>query len=600
MERRCMNCMRIFEIPKGYEDADFCCPFCGFVENTSPENDSHLHPGVAVNERYKIGTVIGAGGFGVTYRAWDDTLDSQIAVKEYFPEGLAVRDKDGVTVSAVSSEDKEAYATGRERFLKEARSLAKFNNNPGTVTIYDFFEQNGTAYITMEYLDGCNMMEYIETKKEKVSLDMLLDITDSICNVLSVVHSTGVIHRDISPENIFAESDGTYKLIDFGAAKQQIPNEKLSSTVILKHDYAPLEQFSHKGNVGPWTDIYSLGTTLYKILTGITPKESIQRIMQDDIQEPIELRPDIPKYVSDAIMKAISLQIKDRYKTALEFKTAMHGEGKEEDYNFSRVEVSDQDRNRLKESEESSDDKNNKGGIQQQEIDMGKELQEKALSETESESFLDINDFINFDDTEVAEQSTQILRGIQEAAKQDGSQILSSGPAPGPIPGYAAPGGKAPEAKAPQEKKEPAKAEPANPQPEERMPLGYTEPPKVAPRQAPGQPGMPQRPVGYGGQPGQGQPTPPPYHPRPKQGGMLSARRDAANQFKEEHGTGTLSMSGSKMRMSKDQAHKPKGISAVIEQQTNILRATDEAAGTMPDDSEKKRKGLGSLFGKKK
>lgn len=595
-----MNCMRIFEIPKGYEDADFCCPFCGFVENTSPENESHLHPGVAVNERYKIGTVIGAGGFGVTYKAWDDTLDSQIAVKEYFPEGLAVRDKDGVTVSAVSSEGKEAYSLGRERFLKEARSLAKFNNNPGTVTIYDFFEQNGTAYITMEYLDGCNMMEYIETRNEKVSLDMLLDITDCICNVLSVVHSTGVIHRDISPENIFAESDGTYKLIDFGAAKQQITKDKRSSTVILKHDYAPLEQFSHKGNVGPWTDIYSLGATLYKILTGITPKESIQRIMHDDIQEPIELRPDIPKYVSDSIMKAISLQIKDRYKTALEFKTAMHGEGKEEDYNFSRVEVSDQDRNRLssKESEDNTDDKNQKGGIQQQERDMGKELQEKALSETEGDSFLDINDFINFDDTEVAQQSTQILRGIQEAAKQDGSQILSSTPVPGAIPGYEAPGGKQPGAEKVEEKKEPS-----NPQPEERMPLGYTEPPKIQ-RTVPGQPGMPQRPVGYGGQPGQGQPVPPPHHPRPKQGGMLSARRDAANQFKEEHeNTGTLSMS--KMSMAKSTpAHKPKGISAVIEQQTNILKATDEAAqaaqGSMSDDTEKKRKGLGSLFGKKK
>ena len=580
-----MNCMNVFKIPAGYEDKNFCCPFCGFVENTPPEKNAHLNPGAVINDRYTIGTVIGAGGFGVTYRAWDRILDSQIAIKEYYPDGLASRNEDKITVSVQSADEKSTFDHGKERFLKEARSLAKFNNNPGTVTIYDFFEQNGTAYITMEYLDGLNMSEYIESENGKVSADMILDIADSICNVLYAVHSNGVIHRDISPENIFAEANGVYKLIDFGAAKQQISNEQSSSsTVILKHDYAPLEQFSQKGNVGPWTDIYSLGATFYKILTGVTPKESIQRIMHDDIADVIELRPDIPRYISDAIKKAMAIQITDRFKNALEFKKAMHGEGAKSSDKGEKI-ASDTN---------VSDGKNAKGGIEQQELDMGKELQEKALSETDEGSFLDINDFISFDDTEVAQHSTQVLKQIQEKAAQDGTQILSAKPL------------------------QAEKDESSSQQDDLRGPgaigVGFDPKPEPQPTAQPGpqrpagyggQPG--QRPAGYGGAPGQGTPVPPPAnHPRPKQGGMLSARRDAANQFKEEHSgnTGTLSMSGSKISMASASAHKPKGISAVIEQQTNILRATDDGAqaaqAAMEGDAEKKRKGLGSLFGKKK
>jgi serine/threonine protein kinase len=525
MERRCMNCMNVFKIPAGYEDKDFCCPFCGFVENTPPEEDKYLNPGVVINERYTVGTVIAAGGFGVTYRAWDRILDSQIAIKEYYPVGLAARSEDKISVSVLPAGEKATFERGKERFLKEARSLAKFNNNPGTVTIYDFFEQNGTAYITMEYLDGCNMSEYIESEDASVSLDMIMDITDAICDVLSAVHSNGVIHRDISPENIFAEANGTYKLIDFGAAKQQISDEQSSLTVILKHDYAPLEQFSQKGNVGPWTDIYSLGASLYKILTGVTPKESIQRIMHDDIVDARKLRPDIPEYVSDAIMKAMAIQITDRFTSALDFKNAMHGEGKEKN-----AEKSDKGDVTLPEN------KNHKGGIEQQELDMGKELQEQALNESGNDSFLDINDFINFDDTEVAQQSTQILRQMQEQAAQDGSQILSAKPS--------------------------------------QVPGGDASPQQSAPEPAPQQ----------------SAPTPEPT-PEPAQ---------------HTGNTGTLSMSTPKMSLASpnNNVRKSKGISAVIEQQTNILRATDDAAqvaqAAMEAEGEKKRKGLGSLFGKKK
>lgn len=457
MNRRCLNCMNMFQIPSGCEEEDVCCPFCGYVENTPPDKSFYLHPGVLIRGRYLVGTVIGAGGFGVTYKAWDNTLDSIIALKEYYPDGVASR-TDGINVSVFSSEEAGSYNRGKERFLKEARSLAKFNNNPGTVTIYDFFELNGTAYITMEYLDGYNLREYLqyidpdnadseryniseddaktlainakESKSDKddenteksdrnsnkenlVPIEMIVDVAVSVCDTLSIIHSTGVVHRDISPENIFKCNDGTYKLIDFGAAKQQMSDEKRSSTVILKHAYAPVEQFSQMGDVGPWTDIYSLGATLYKLSTGITPRESIQRILNDDIEEPRVIRPDIPEHVSLAIMKALSIQIKDRYQTAQDLKTAILGDGTSEDYKYSRIRLDEKDGGQSRKEK----------GMLQEERDMGVEFQEKAIKNEEPESMLDISAFLGFDDTEVSKRASEKLEEIKKEASKEFSEM---------------------------------------------------------------------------------------------------------------------------------------------------------------------------------
>ena len=140
--------MKMFSIPEGHEKESFRCPYCGFVENTSPKVVTQLAPGNILNKRYVLGTVIGAGGFGVTYKAWDETLETVVAVKEYFPQGLVTR-VDSKTVTVTSSGEASNYERGRQRFLKEARGLAKFKKNTSTVDIYDFFEENGTAYMVM-------------------------------------------------------------------------------------------------------------------------------------------------------------------------------------------------------------------------------------------------------------------------------------------------------------------------------------------------------------------------------------------------------------------------------------------------------------------
>ncbi|MBO5609973.1 MAG: protein kinase [Eubacterium sp.] len=322
MNRRCYNCMKEFYIPEGHEEENNVCPHCGFVENSVPENSLYLCPGVTLHGRYTIGAVIGAGGFGITYKAWDNTLENVVAIKEYFPQGLVLRDnrrEDSTNVSIYNMMD-DSYRRGKERFLKEARSLAKFNSKSGTVVIYDFFEENDTAYIVMEYLDGCNMKEYMDSIGETVPNGKLRVMIETVCDVLKGVHEVGLIHRDISPDNIFMCRDGAFKLIDFGSVKQGLSDNNLSSTIILKHGYAPIEQYSKNGKIGAWTDIYSLGATIYRLATGVLPQESVERVTSDELEDIYILKPDLSQSFCKAVMKALSIQIKDRYQTIADFK----------------------------------------------------------------------------------------------------------------------------------------------------------------------------------------------------------------------------------------------------------------------------------------
>ena len=308
-------------IPEGYEDDDNCCPFCGFIENTLPDNVSYLRTGVQLQDRYTIGTVIGAGGFGITYKAWDSALETIVAIKEFFPQGVVLRDNTTSKTSEVSvyNVHDDNFEHGKQRFIKEARSLAKFNSHPGTVSIYDFFEANNTAYIVMEYLDGCNMKEYVAAKKKLPDFEMIRSMTIAISDVLRAVHSVGLIHRDISPDNIFMCLNGNFKLIDFGSVKQSFSDGTLSATVILKHGYAPIEQYSKSGKIGPWTDIYALGATIYKLTTGELPQESVERITSDEVVDICMLNSSIPRSFGAAVMKALAPQVKDRYQTVEEF-----------------------------------------------------------------------------------------------------------------------------------------------------------------------------------------------------------------------------------------------------------------------------------------
>ncbi len=321
MNRRCMNCMNIFTIPVGYEADNNCCPFCGFIENNPPSSANYLPSGIILNGRYSMGTVIGAGGFGITYKAWDNTFDCMVAIKEYFPRGLVSR-TETKTVSVYEGEEID-FSHGKERFLKEGRSLAKFNRNPFVVSVQDYFEANGTAYLVMEYLKGRNLKEFLKSTNSTMPFDMAVNMSKVMCDVLIEIHSAGIIHRDISPDNIFLCDDGTYKLIDFGASRINATDSKLSTTVFLKPGYAPIEQYSKNGKIGPWTDVYAFSATIYTLLTGITPQDSIERMDSDTLKPLISINNNIPKNFSDAIQKGLAVQVVDRFQNIEELKALM-------------------------------------------------------------------------------------------------------------------------------------------------------------------------------------------------------------------------------------------------------------------------------------
>ena len=294
--------------------------------NRSMSNTRCLKPGVILKERYKIEEVIGAGGFGITYRAWDPLLQSYVAIKEYYPSGIATRSADSSKVCVPVGQEQREYHRGRIRFLKEAQDVARFQSEPNIVSIYDYLEENDTAYMVMEYLHGCTLKQYIREHGGRLDTDHILHIC--LSDALAVVHKAGMIHRDISPENIFICEDLTVKLIDFGAAKQVYLDGEQTMSVVLKPGYAPPEQYAKKDKQGPWTDIYALGATLYFAATGEKPEESFGRVLEDTIKPVCEVNPEIPRAMSQVIMRAMSVKIEDRYQTVEAMREALlAGEG---------------------------------------------------------------------------------------------------------------------------------------------------------------------------------------------------------------------------------------------------------------------------------
>jgi serine/threonine protein kinase len=234
-----------------------------------PKGD-HLH-------WYRIDSILGQGGFGITYLAEDTNLEQRVAIKEYLPNELAVR-VDGTTVQPISEEHGKMYRWGLDRFLTEAKTLAKFKH-PNIVRVQSFFEQNNTAYMVMEYEDGQSLAQVIKAGQLRGE-QALLGLLDPILDGLSLVHEAGFIHRDIKPDNIFIRADDTPVLLDFGSARHAISGQTRTLTSLVTPGYAPFEQYHDAdGKQGPWTDIYAIGATFYRAITGNTPVEAIKRGM---------------------------------------------------------------------------------------------------------------------------------------------------------------------------------------------------------------------------------------------------------------------------------------------------------------------------------
>ena len=318
MITRCLNCMQEFD--------DICgvCPHCGYIPGQPAKQPFELKPGTKLKNRYVIGTEIGAGGFGITYKAWDEMLAQIVAVKEYYPSAIGIvnRNPGEAKVIVCSGKSEEEFEKGRQRFLIEAKYMSKFIANPNIHHVYDFFSANGTSYIVMEFLSGITYKNFIrQSGNGQIDWTAAVKVTRSVLNALRDFHKAGIIHRNINPDNVFILENSEIKLIGLDTAKW--PDEENVLSCILTPGYAPPELYQRKSRQGPWTDIYPVGAMLYRVIVGRVPDESINRAVRDEMVPPKELVENLPDYVNNAIMRAMAVNPKHRFQNVDQFEEAL-------------------------------------------------------------------------------------------------------------------------------------------------------------------------------------------------------------------------------------------------------------------------------------
>ena len=302
----CLGCMEAKNSPGP-------CPHCGFDETAYTPALHHLPPGTILYGKYLVGRVLGEGGFGITYVGWDLNLEMKLAIKEYYPNGFVTRncgfDK---TVTVLTGQNETFFQKGLDRFVDEARRLGKFWRLPGIVSVKDYFQENKTAYIVMEFAEGETLKSLLKRQPgQRLPVDEVFRMMRPVMKSLEKVHQSGLIHRDISPDNLMVGPDGQIRLIDFGAARDYMADGERSLSVMLKPGYAPEEQYRSRGKQGPWTDVYGLCATIYRAITGEVPLESLDRMEEDTLKPPSTLGVTIDDAKEAALMKGLAIFRKD-------------------------------------------------------------------------------------------------------------------------------------------------------------------------------------------------------------------------------------------------------------------------------------------------
>ena len=341
------------------------------------ENLHCLRKGTRLIGRYTIEGVLGQGGFGITYLGIDELHEKKVAIKEFFPQGIVTRNieyQDTVTVTFVG--EKDNYEKGKERFLKEARTMAKFSKDEGIVKALDFFEINNTAYIVMEYLEGITLKQYLR-ENQRIAPEDLIELLVPLIESLDEIHSQGMIHRDISPDNIMVLPDGRIKLMDFGAARDYTEFGEKSLSIVLKPGYAPPEQYQTHGIQGPWTDIYALCATMYKCITGENPPDAIERVMDDHLKKISAFGIPVLPQIEEAIIKGMSVAANDRYQNVGDFCEDLYG-----GYEENSVPEAEESQSQV-ETESAEQSVEAKADILQEEVPQGKYSTTEAVQESE-------------------------------------------------------------------------------------------------------------------------------------------------------------------------------------------------------------------------
>ncbi len=328
--RRCMKCMHPLAV------GETVCPECGRAYGSANAETFALKPGTILEGKYLVGEMLGQGGFGITYIGFDLLLEQKVAIKEYYPmsTGMVSREGHSTVVWSSAMMGKTGTQKGFDSFLKEARKMAKLGGIPGVVGVKSVFIQNETAYIVMDFIEGETLLKKLQ-KNGPMDFDSCVKLMTPIMQALAEVHEHGIIHRDISPDNIMVRPDGKLILLDLGAAKdldiQGNDGSVQSSQMVAKHGFSPIEQYSKSGKVGPWTDIYAMAATIYYCCTGILPPPATDRTIDDTLA----CQPLLTQAQFDILADCMRMRPQDRPQsmdTLLQMLTHPQGEVKAEPF----------------------------------------------------------------------------------------------------------------------------------------------------------------------------------------------------------------------------------------------------------------------------
>lgn len=319
---RCINCMG--------ETLTYPCPHCGF----DPAKDkpvSYALTNTILGGRYLVGGIIGQGGFGITYAGLDLALQVKVAIKEFYPSGYVSRyaTMGSNLIWNTGAQAQQFRENGLKSFLKEARKMAKVAHIKEVVGVRDLLQDNDTAYIIMDFIEGETLKKRL-MQKGPMSWEEAKKIFFPAMEAMGQVHSMGMIHRDISPDNLMLEPGGTVRILDLGAAKDLSINSGASSMQVAKGGFSPLEQYIQRGNSGSWTDVYAMAATMYYTLTGVVPPSAVDRMSQDTLRWDLPQLQALPKSVLSAMRDALIVSPKDRTQKMETFLTALKSPVKRE------------------------------------------------------------------------------------------------------------------------------------------------------------------------------------------------------------------------------------------------------------------------------
>lgn len=293
------------------------CPRCAYDQDL-PRDSLFLPHRHLLGEQYVVGQVLGRpGGFGITYLGWDVNLERKVAIKEYLPKKLAERGDDGVTVVVSDPQNADRYEFGRQEFLAEARTVARFDH-PNVVRVRNFFRANDSAYLVMDYYSGVSLADHLQQNDNRIAVATAIGIIRPILAGLQLIHDNGYLHRDVKPANIYLATMGRPILLDFGAARLATSQHGRADSVVLTDGYAPLEQYQRGGKQGPWTDVYGTAATLYRLISGEIPPIAMDRIGAQELTALTDV-PDVPRQLITALQHAMAVHVDERTSSARQF-----------------------------------------------------------------------------------------------------------------------------------------------------------------------------------------------------------------------------------------------------------------------------------------